>query len=159
MISIDSEIDEEWRDIEETNGKYEVSNYGKVRNKRTGKIIKPELNHHGYEKVWLNIDNARSDLKRRVNRLVAQAFIPNPENLPQVNHIDGNKLNNCVENLEWCTGEENIEKYLEQRTNDVTIQRSFGNIEYNDVVYDITHTSPTIGQKTLHICIIIINKL
>lgn len=101
-------MSEIWKDVEGYEGKYQVSNWGRVRNKK-GEIIKPYLNHKGYEKVSLsNGINSRTN-KHRVHRLVAQAFIPNPENYPQVNHKDGNKHNNSVSNLEWCTNLQNAQ--------------------------------------------------
>ena len=91
-----------WKKIEDFEN-YEVSTWGSVRGKRG--IIKPYENSKGYLKVGL-FKNGKHH-KKRVNRLVAQAFIPNPYNLPQVNHKDGNKLNNSYTNLEWVTDEIN----------------------------------------------------
>ena len=96
-----------WKSIEETNGKYQVSSWGRIRNAETGKILKPYENKKGYLKVGLSV--GRRSEKKRVNRLVATAFIENPNNLPQVNHKDGNKQNNSVSNLEWVTNEQNAE--------------------------------------------------
>ena len=79
---------------------YSVSNTGHVRNNDTGKILKP-LNLNGYCQVGLHYNNNHK--KCLIHRLVAQAFIPNPNNYPIVNHKDEIKNNNCVENLEWCT--------------------------------------------------------
>lgn len=87
---------EEWKDIIGFEGFYQVSNFGKVRNCVTGKILKPGLQGKGYYSVTLK----RKGYK--VHRLVAIAFIPNPNNLPIVNHKDENKLNNNADNLEWC---------------------------------------------------------
>ena len=99
-----------WKPIEGTNGKYEVSNTGKVRSLdygRTGitKELKP-WDNGGYKRVNMSVD--RRMIKKLVHRLVAEAFIPNPENKSEVNHIDGDKHNNCVDNLEWTTHDENI---------------------------------------------------
>lgn len=111
-------MEEKWKDIKGYEGIYQVSNYGNVRVldryvwnhngfvKREGKILKPSLNKHGYKDVTLSKDNVRK--KHRVNRLVAEAFIENPENKEQVNHIDRDKTNNNVNNLEWVTRQENI---------------------------------------------------
>ena len=94
-----------WRDIEGFEGKYQVSSWGRVRNAITKCIIKPYSNEKGYLKIGLTKDG--KCVKFRVNRLVANAFIPNPYNLPQVNHKDGNKANNSFTNLEWITNDDN----------------------------------------------------
>lgn len=95
-----------WKTIEGTNGEYQVSDTGLVRTTKTNRILRPAVSRHGYERVCL----FKKDRERRyrVHRLVAIAFIPNPDNLPQVNHIDGNKRNNHVSNLEWVTSEQNM---------------------------------------------------
>lgn len=85
---------------------YAVSNYGNVKNIRTGKILKPINTPTGYLTVTLSKNNKKHTF--RIHRLVAIYFIDNPENKEQVNHIDGNKHNNAVCNLEWCTHTENI---------------------------------------------------
>ena len=86
---------------------YEVNNIGQVRNKKNNKILLPELDKYGYCVRNINI-NGKQYLKK-VHRLVAQAFIPNPENKPQINHRNGIKTDNRVENLEWATQTENIQ--------------------------------------------------
>lgn len=92
-----------WRDIEGYDGRYAVSTWGRV--KGVHGIMKPYENHKGYLKIGLFKDGKNN--KHRVSRLVAKAFIPNPYNLPEVNHIDGNKQNNSFTNLEWVSGEQN----------------------------------------------------
>ena len=98
---------EEWKKIDGYEN-YEVSNFGFVRNLNYNKIkilINREDNH-GY----LHIDLCKNSKVKtfKIHRLVAKSFIPNPENKSQVNHIDGNKKNNTVDNLEWNTAKENI---------------------------------------------------
>lgn len=83
---------------------YEIDTYGNVF--RDNRQIKPQLNKNGYLRVYLSKNGKVS--KKYVHRLVAETYIPNPENLPQINHKDGNKLNNNANNLEWCTAKENI---------------------------------------------------
>ena len=91
-------------------GNYWVSNLGRVKNNK-GRILKGGFNTKGYPHVCVKLEGVQATYK--VHRLVAIAFIPNPNNLPQVNHIDGDKTNNSVENLEWCTGEYNIKHKTE----------------------------------------------
>ena len=94
---------EEFRDTEIKN--YAVSNLGNVKNTKTGKLKSYGDNGKGYLHVSLWSNN--KDTYRYIHRLVALAFIPNPENKPCVNHINGDRKDNRVENLEWCTYKEN----------------------------------------------------
>lgn len=96
---------EVWKPVAGYEGLYEISNLGKVKN-RHGKNLKIPLSHTGYPRIelWKN-----GKMKHfYVHRLVALAFVDNPEGLPQVNHKDENKKNNRSDNLEWCTQSENL---------------------------------------------------
>lgn len=94
-----------WKDIDGYEGKYEISNFGRVRSVNFGnsgmsKIMKPEVTPKGY----LTIGLSKNGKKRgyRISRLVATAFVPNPNAFSEVNHKDENKTNNYADNLEWC---------------------------------------------------------
>lgn len=112
-------MNEIWKPVVGYEGIYEVSNTGKVKSilrfvtSKVGKtrpykekILKPTFCNQGYGRVTLFEDGKR--VRHKVHRLVALAFIPNPENKPHVNHIDARTSNNSVYNLEWCTASENI---------------------------------------------------
>ncbi len=88
-------------------GNYEVSNFGNVRNKKTEKLLKKIRVTHGWYKVNL-IQNAKPK-SLYIHRLVALAFIDNPDEKPFVDHIDNNKINNNARNLRWCNNKENIQ--------------------------------------------------
>ena len=96
-----------WKAIPDTNGMIEVSDCGRVRSWLSGtpRVLKATPDAKGYLKIMLTVNRRKWGI--RVHREVAKAFIDNPNNLPQVNHIDGNKANNSVENLEWVTNKEN----------------------------------------------------
>ena len=99
---------EEWRDIKGYEGKYKISSYGKVKSLKykDEKLLRPSYDKDGYKQVILY--NNGKGKKWFIHRLVAIHFLPNPNNLPQVNHKDEDKANNAVENLEWCTCKYNI---------------------------------------------------
>lgn len=121
-------VKEIWRRIDGYEGLYEVSNWGRVRSverlqkyrkknkvfirKKQKRILKNNVTFYGYGEVSL-YKNGKVIKRAMVHRLVAQTFIKNPLKKTQINHIDCNKLNNYVENLEWCTPSENIKHSIE----------------------------------------------
>lgn len=94
---------ERWQPVTGFEGLYDVSSSGRVRNARNLRVLKPKSAGAGYSQVCLGAGNYRY-----VHRLVADAFHPNPDGLPQVNHLDGDKRNNAAENLEWCSRSANL---------------------------------------------------
>lgn len=117
-VEILSLPNEEWRYIKDFGKRYVISNFGRVVSlsrkvsnhtgyiNKPSRLLKPHKDKKGYARTYLD----KGDGKTRfvpIHRLVAIAFIPNPDNKPQVNHIDGNKENNNVDNLEWVTNQEN----------------------------------------------------
>ena len=96
----------EWKTISYASN-YDVSNYGEVRQNKKNKILKPYISKtNGYTYVMFRCNNGEY-VNKRIHRLVAEAFIPNPNNLPMVNHKDFDRTNNRVDNLEWVNGSQN----------------------------------------------------
>jgi hypothetical protein len=98
-------MDDTWKDVIGYEGLYTISNTGEIKSLRRNRIIKSWV-YSKYYIISLSNNNVRRTLY--LHRLIANHFIPNPENKTQVNHIDGNKLNNSISNLEWVTCSENI---------------------------------------------------
>lgn len=110
-------MEEIWKDIQGYEGIYQISNLGRVKSlsriifRGRGKhitkdvIIKIYVNNTGYYGVNLNVNKTHKSFL--LHRLIAKAFIPNPNNYPCINHIDGNPLNYSISNLEWCTYSQN----------------------------------------------------
>ena len=98
-------MSEIFKDIAGFKGLYTISSSGKVWSKTSKRLIKSHVDKYGYENIILFKSGKQHNFK--VHRLVAAAFIPNPENKPCINHKDENKLNNSADNLEWVTVKEN----------------------------------------------------
>lgn len=98
-----------WKDVQNWEGLYQVSNFGNVRTLHYKKpyLMHPVIDKKGYARVSFVVKNSKKYFRYGVHRLVAEAFIPNPNNLPCINHKDEDKTNNRVDNLEWCTVEYN----------------------------------------------------
>ena len=90
-----------WKDCKGYEGKYQVSNLGRVWSIGSQKYLKGSTDKDGYMCVYLTAKNGKTKIEK-IHRLVALVFLDNPNNYPQVNHKDENKQNNCVDNLEWC---------------------------------------------------------
>lgn len=110
-------MNEIWKDVEGYEGLYQVSNLGRIRSldhdvihisHYKGSILKPDTSdRYPYPNLTLCKPNPRRTIRKNLHRLIAETFIPNPLRKPYVNHIDGNKANNRIENLEWTTPSEN----------------------------------------------------
>jgi hypothetical protein len=107
-----------WKNVKGFNGIYQVSNLGRLKSfkeNKNGRILSNINRQGGYLSVVLGYRGLKK--YTRIHRLVAETFIPNPDNKPEVNHIDGNKQNNCVSNLEWVTRKENAAHAMKHNPN------------------------------------------
>lgn len=107
-----------WKDIEGFEGIYQISTKGRLKSFKAvkdGQVLSNKNSKGDYLSVVLQYKGIKKHA--RIHRLVAEAFIPNPDNKPEVNHIDGNKQNNCVENLEWVTRLENARHAIKSNPN------------------------------------------
>ena len=163
---MDKEI---WKPIKGFEGLYEVSNMGRVRSldrewetapnhliHKKGQIIIQTKMYRGYLQVHLS--KARVSKTFRSHRLVAEAFVPNPYNKPHVNHKDGNKINNCADNLEWVTPSEN-----QIHSRDVLNRKYYGKpvvcVETGETFENAAEAARQKGMKTYnHICSCCIGK-
>lgn len=104
-----------YKPIEGYEDLYEVSDEGNVRNKTTGRLLKPGRTNRGY--LFVNLCKDGISKFKTIHRLVALAFLPNPNNYQQINHKDKNRSNNNVDNLEWCTNQYNVDYSISKPVN------------------------------------------
>ena len=107
-IRVSNLENEVWKEINDSNGSYFVSNLGRVKSRKWGKeiLLKQSTSEKGYKMVCIHING--KGMTKRVHKLVALSFIPNPNSLNEINHKDENKANNSVSNLEWCDRKYNM---------------------------------------------------
>ena len=112
-----------WKDIKNYEGLYQISNFGRIKSfykHKNGKILKTEI-RNTYEVIQLIKNKKRKSFQ--IHRLVAEAFLKNKNNLPIINHKDFNRLNNNVENLEWCTQKHNVNYSKQNMIGKVHVQK------------------------------------
>ena len=119
-----------WKPIEDFKDKYEISNLGRIRNIRTNHILKMTNQYGDYFSIILYDEIHKRST--RIHREVAKVFIPNPNNLPEVNHKDGNKQNNCVDNLEWCSHEYNVQHAFKNGLNSMKILNEINKNKFHE---------------------------
>lgn len=135
---------EEWKIYPEF-PTYEVSTYGQVRNKKRGNIIKQREDKDGYLVVNLSFEGKK--YHRRVNRLIATAFIPNPDNLEIADHIDRNRKNNHVSNLRWVSITQNNRNKISNSKIDICDK--YGNVIKSFDFYNRSRLNIIISQKMI----------
>lgn len=131
---------EEWKNVVGYEQLYLISNYGRVKSIRRNNIMKPRTDQNGYLRIGLRKNGQKQYF---VHRLVAEAFIPNPNNYSQVNHKDECKTNNHVENLEWCTAKYNSNYGTH-------IQRVIKNTDYSKIDYKARHDHTDYAKRYIN---------
>ena len=126
------------KDIKNYEGLYAVTSCGKVWSYRNEKFLKPKVNNDGYLRV--NLYKDRKAKTYTIHRLVAEAYIPNTDNLPQINHKDENKTNNCLQNPEWCDSKYNANygTHIEKMSN--SLKKPILQYDLNRNVHDVHPT-------------------
>ena len=145
---------EEWKDIDGYEGLYQVSNLGNVKSlakfDRLGRFHKERIlstcdNGSGY--LVVNLKHNGKQRMKTVHKLVANHFIYNPDNKPEINHKDGNKKNNRVDNLEWCNRSENVKHAFKTGLNYQTGKRKVLCVELNKIFSSIAEAESWVGVK------------
>ena len=138
-------MEEQWKVIDFASN-YEVSNTGFVRNKTTKYILKGRETVNGYLQVSLKIDNENKFMNKYIHRLVAQFWLGNIDNKKEVNHIDGNKKNNNMLNLEWVTAKENSDHRVNVLNKKITDNKKVGMFNKQNQLIQIFNSVKQAGQ-------------
>lgn len=140
-------MQEVWKDIKNYEGLYQVSNFGNVRNVKTNKILKCSSDKLGYLRVYLYKNKKRKT--EMLHRLIASTFIPNPQNKPIINHINGCKNCNEISNLEWVTAKENS---IHAVNNNLIKTIPVICVETNEMFKGVNDAERKTGINNGHIC-------
>ena len=133
-------MNEIWADIKNYEGIYQISNEGNVKNIKRDKYLKPRLDKYGYLRVILYKKGTHYK-NFQIHRLVAEAFIPNPESKPQVDHTNTIRTDNNVENLRWVT-------YKENNMNSITLEK-YKNMKHWEYTEEIRHKMSESAKKRI----------
>lgn len=144
----------EWREVKEY-ANYEVNQFGEIRHKKRKKVLKPRSNSGGYQYVNFKING--KNINFAVHRIVANAFIPNPNGYTEVNHKDYDRTNNCVENLEWFSSSQNKQHAFLKKENRQCRGKAV-NQYTKDGIYIKTFNSVTDAASELNCCVAAISN-
>ncbi len=138
-------MEEKWKIIDFASN-YQISNTGLVRNRTTSYILKGRETMNGYLQVCLKIDDKNKFMNEYIHRLVAQYWLENSNNKKEVNHKDGNKHNNNVNNLEWVTAKENSNHRVNVLNKKITDNKKVGMFDKNNNLIQIFNSVVAAGQ-------------
>lgn len=144
----------EWRQVRE-HLNYEVNSLGQIRHKKRKQILKPRSNNGGYQYVNFKVDG--KNVNFAVHRIVANAFIPNPNGYAEVNHKDYDKMNNCVENLEWVTSSQNKQHAYLKEANQKSLGKSVEQYDLNNN-YVQTFRTVSLAAQEMGCCVAAISN-
>ena len=147
---------EKWKLIKDCPN-YEASDEGRIKNSKTGRILRTTQNSRGYEQVSLRVN--KKYVTKRVHRLVADSFYEGDHSELDVNHIDGNKLNNRLSNLEFCTRSENIRHAFDTGLKRPSRMIKVRVIETGEVYESIRESARAIGADQSMICQCLVGKM
>ena len=147
-------VEKEWRTVLECD-KYEVNQFGEIRHKKRKQILKPRPNRGGYGYVNFTINGIHKNFA--IHRIVANAFIPNPNGLEEVNHKDYNKLNNCVNNLEWVDSSKNKQHAYKKIENHISRGKQVEQYSKSGE-YITTYNTISEAAKAMNCCVAAISN-
>lgn len=142
-----------WKDILGYEGFYKISSDGLVKSVKRDKVLKSHVDTRGYLSLTLHKDGSRK--RASIHRLLAEAFIPNKNNYPVINHINGVKTDNRLENIEWCTVQMNSQHAYDHHLKDVANNKPVvaENLDTKELLYFISTRSAGRHFKTSGVCI------
>lgn len=143
---------QEFRKIKSLKELYEINENGVLRNVETKKIVKGHLEKNGYIRVRIENKKIGKIVRTTIHQLVAEAFIPNPENKPEVNHKDLNKQNNHYSNLEWNTHSENMKHAYKNGVNQKPLRNHSTNTRKKVICVELNKTFESISEAGAWLC-------